>query len=117
MGRTCYSYGGTERYKKSYRCSGRRKKTEGQAETEMGRRVMEDGVMEDGVMEDGVMGDGVMGDARKLGERNWRNGARNRDSWQKLLKKVLAQKGAVVPTMMMISISCYYSEVHRKIIR
>ena len=36
--------------------------------------------------------DGVMGDARKLGERNWRNGARNRDSWQKLLKKALAQK-------------------------
>ena len=30
-------YGGTERYKKSSRCSGRRKKTEGQAETEMGR--------------------------------------------------------------------------------
>jgi len=31
-------------------------------------------------------------DARKLGERNWRNAARNRDSWQKLLKKALAQK-------------------------
>jgi len=28
-----------------------------------------------------------MEDARKLGERNWRNAARNRDSWQKLLKK------------------------------
>jgi len=37
--------------------------------------------------------EGVMEDARKLGERNWRNAARNRDSWQKLLKKVLAQKG------------------------
>jgi len=37
--------------------------------------------------------DGVMEDARKLGERNWRNGARNRDSWQKVLKKVLAQNG------------------------
>jgi len=36
--------------------------------------------------------DGVMEDARKLGERNWRNVARNRDSWQKLLKKALAQK-------------------------
>ena len=35
-----------------------------------------------------------MGDARKLGERNWRIGARNRDSWQKLLKKSLAQKGS-----------------------
>jgi hypothetical protein len=37
--------------------------------------------------------DGVMEDARKLGERNWRNVARNRDSWQKLLKKTLAQMG------------------------
>ena len=36
--------------------------------------------------------DGVMEDARKLGERNW-NAARNRDSWQKLLKKALSQKG------------------------
>jgi len=44
-----------------------------------------------------------MEDARKLGgERNWRNGARNRDSWQKLLKKALVQKGAVVPMMMII---------------
>jgi hypothetical protein len=45
-----------------------------------------------------------MGDARKLGERNWRNAARNRDSWQKLLKKTLGSKGAVVPMMMMINI-------------
>ena len=37
MGRTCYWYGGTERYMKSSGCCGRRKKTEGQAETEMGR--------------------------------------------------------------------------------
>jgi hypothetical protein len=36
--------------------------------------------------------DGVMDDAMKLGERNWRNAARNRDSWQKLLRKALAQK-------------------------
>ena len=35
---------------------------------------------------------GVMEDARKLRERNWRNAAKNRDSWQKLLKKALAQK-------------------------
>jgi hypothetical protein len=35
----------------------------------------------------------VMDDARKLGERNWRNAARNRDSWWKLLKKALAQNG------------------------
>jgi len=37
MGRTYYSYGGTERNKKSSGCSGRRKKTEGQAETKVGR--------------------------------------------------------------------------------
>ena len=37
--------------------------------------------------------DGVMEDARKLEERSWRNAARNRDSWQKLLKKALARKG------------------------
>ena len=37
--------------------------------------------------------DGVTEDARKVGERNWRNAARNRDSWRKLLKKALAQKG------------------------
>jgi len=30
---------------------------------------------------------------RRWGERNWRNAARNRDSWQKVLKKTLAQKG------------------------
>jgi hypothetical protein len=37
--------------------------------------------------------DGVMDDARKLGERNWRNAARNKDGWQKLLKKAWAQTG------------------------
>jgi hypothetical protein len=37
--------------------------------------------------------DGVMEDARKLGDRNWRNAARNRDSWRRLLKNALAQKG------------------------
>ena len=37
--------------------------------------------------------DGVMDDARKLGERNWRNAARNRDRWRKILKKALAQNG------------------------
>jgi len=37
--------------------------------------------------------DGVMEYARKLGERNWRNAARDRDSWRELLKKALAQKG------------------------
>jgi hypothetical protein len=43
--------------------------------------------------EDSVMEDGVIVDARKLGERNLRNAARNGDSWQKLLKKALAQNG------------------------
>ena len=62
MGRACYWYGGAERCQKSSGCGGRRKKTEGQAETEMGDGVMGDGVMEDGMMGDGVMGDGVMGD-------------------------------------------------------
>jgi len=42
---------------------------------------------EDGVTEGGAMEDGVTEDARKLGERNWRNAARNRDSWQKPLKR------------------------------
>ena len=37
--------------------------------------------------------DGVNEDARKLRERNWRNAARKRDSWQKLQKKALAQNG------------------------
>jgi len=37
--------------------------------------------------------DGVMEDVRKMGKRNCRNGARNRDSWQRLLKKALVQKG------------------------
>ena len=58
MGRTCYSYGRTESYKKSSRCSGRRKKTEGQAETEMGRwcdgRWQEVGRREIGGMVQGI---------------------------------------------------------------
>jgi len=38
--------------------------------------------------------DGVTGDAKKLGERHWRSTARNRDRWQKLLRKAfLAQRG------------------------
>jgi hypothetical protein len=31
--------------------------------------------------------------ARKVGERNGRNAARNRESWRELLKKALAQNG------------------------
>ena len=37
--------------------------------------------------------DGVTGDAKKLGERHWRSTARNRDGWQKPLRKALAQSG------------------------
>jgi hypothetical protein len=37
--------------------------------------------------------DSVMDDARTLGDRNWRNAARNKDDWQKLLRKALAQIG------------------------
>jgi hypothetical protein len=37
--------------------------------------------------------DGVVDGARKLGEENWRNAARNKDGWQKLLKKAWAQTG------------------------
>jgi hypothetical protein len=37
--------------------------------------------------------DGVMDDGRKLGEKNWRNAARNKDGWRKLLKKAWAQIG------------------------
>jgi hypothetical protein len=37
--------------------------------------------------------DGVMGNAMRLGERHWRNAARNRARWRKLLRKALAQSG------------------------
>jgi hypothetical protein len=37
--------------------------------------------------------DGVMDDGRKLGQKNWRNAARNKDGWQKLLKTTWAQIG------------------------
>jgi hypothetical protein len=35
--------------------------------------------------------DGVTGDAKKLGARHWRSTSRNRDGWQKLLRKVLEE--------------------------
>jgi hypothetical protein len=65
MGMTRNSTGGAEPGKKSSCCSSRRKKAKGKAKLRW----------EDSVIED----------ARKLGERNWRNAARNRDSLQKLL--------------------------------
>jgi hypothetical protein len=39
------------------------------------------------------MGRGCDGRGQEVGVRYWRNTARNRDSWQKLLKKTLAQRG------------------------
>ena len=45
--------------------------------------------------------DGVTEDARKLGERNWRNAARNR---AEASEEDLGSKGAVVPMMMMMVI-------------
>jgi hypothetical protein len=35
----------------------------------------------------------VMDNARTLGEKNWRNAARNKDDWRKLLRKAWAQIG------------------------
>ena len=61
--------GGAEHGKKSSCCSSSRKKTKRETKTKM---------------EDG----------RKLWERNWRNAARNRDIWQKVLKKALAREGS-----------------------
>jgi hypothetical protein len=37
--------------------------------------------------------DGVTGDTKKLGEKYCRSTARNRDGWQKFLRKALAQSG------------------------
>jgi hypothetical protein len=73
MGRTCNSTGGAEPYKESPYCSSRRKEQRGRPKLRWE--------------------DGVIDDARKMGERNCRNAARNRNSWQRLLMKALAQKG------------------------
>jgi len=82
MGRTCYWYGGTERYKKSSRCSGRRKKTEGQAETEMGR-------WSDGRCQE-VGGEKLEECCKELGQL------------AETSEEGLGSKGAVVPMMMMM---------------
>jgi len=41
----------------------------------------------------------VTEDARKLGERNWRNAARNRGQLAEASEEGLGSKGAVVPMM------------------
>ena len=40
--------------------------------------------------------DGVKGDAAKLGCRNWKVVALNREGWRKLLKEAKAHPGAVM---------------------
>jgi hypothetical protein len=41
-------------------------------------------------------------------ERNWRNAARNRDSWQKFQKKALAQSGQLCQWWWWLSVWLYY---------
>ena len=95
MGRTCYSYGGTESYKKSPRCSGRRKKTEGQAEIEMGRWC-------DGRRQE------VSGE--KLKEC-----CKEQEKLAEASEEGLGSKGAVVPMVMMMmmmnQLTCITSEI------
>jgi len=61
--------------------------------------------------------DGVMDDARKLGKRNWRNAARNKDSGREASEEGLGSKLAVVPmmmTMMMMMIIMIVSIIVKK---
>ena len=73
MGRTCYSIRGTEPCKRVLAAV-----VEGKRQRGRPKLRWEDGVMDD---------------ARKLGEKNWRNAARSKDGWRKLLRKVRAQIG------------------------
>ena len=82
MGRTRYSHGGTESYKKSSRCSGRRKKTEGQAEIEMGR-----------------WGDGG---CQEIGGEKLKECCKEWGQLAEASEEGLGSKGAVVPMMMMM---------------
>jgi hypothetical protein len=41
-------------------------------------------------------------DVKPLGERNWKNIARNRQIWQNFLRKDMAQKRAILPMIIMI---------------
>ena len=82
MGRTRYSYGGTETYKKSSRCSGRRKKTEGQAETMMGRWCD--------------------GRCQEVGGEKLEECCKEQGQLAEASEEGLGSKGAVVPMMMMM---------------
>ena len=82
MGRTRYSYGGTERHKNSSRCSGRRKKTEGQAETKMGRLCD--------------------GRCQEVGGEKLEECCKEYGQLAEASEEGLGSKGAVVPMMMMM---------------
>jgi len=82
MGRTCYSYGGTEPYQKSSRCSGGRKKTEGQAETKMGRWCD--------------------GRCQEIGGEKLEECCKEKRQLAEASEEGLGSKGAVVPMMMMM---------------
>jgi hypothetical protein len=43
------------------------------------------------------MEDVLDNNVKALGERNWKNIVRNRQIWQKLLRKAIAQKGLFCP--------------------
>jgi hypothetical protein len=73
IGRTCYWTGLIEPYKKNAGCSGGRKN-----HRSLPKQSWEYG---------------VMGNARELGEKSWRNAARYKNGWRKLLKKPWAQTG------------------------
>jgi hypothetical protein len=52
--------------------------------------------------------DGVDNDVKALGERSWKNLSRNRQIWQNLLRKAMAQKGCFPVMMMMMNYFLYY---------
>jgi len=82
MGRACYWYGGTERYKKSSLCSGTRKKTGGLAETKMGTWC-------DGRCEE-------------VGGEKLEECCKEQGQLAEASEEGLGSKGAVVPMMMMM---------------
>ena len=82
MGRTFYSHGGTEPYKKSSRCSGRRKKTEGQAATKMGRWCD--------------------GRRQEVGKEKLEEWCKEYGQLAEASEEGLGSKGAIVPMMMMM---------------
>jgi hypothetical protein len=82
MGRTCYSYGGTEPYKKSSCCSGGRKKTKRQTETKMGRWCD--------------------GRCQEVGGEKLEECCKEQGQLAETSEECLGSKGALVPMVMMI---------------